>query len=151
MTARCVVSAPSCQASKTVYCTMIGTGYKKLYSVPLGKAGHVRRLRHGVHVAVLPAPLLLQGISAVTEDLHRSELLGNSSGKRAGRAQPEAESAFSALFGGSKAHSKLSQDASLSQEHDAAHLAEVRSKATALCKSAVLTHLSPGKAYASKL
>ena len=55
----------------------------------------------------------------MTEELHRSELLGNSSGKRAGRAQPEAESAFSALFGGSRAHSKLSQDASASQEHDA--------------------------------
>ena len=27
-----------------------------------GTAGHVRRLKHGVHVAVLPAPLLLQGI-----------------------------------------------------------------------------------------
>ena len=28
-----------------------------------GTAGHVRRLKHGVHVAVLPAPLLLQGVS----------------------------------------------------------------------------------------
>ena len=55
----------------------------------------------------------------MTEESHRSELLGVPSSKRAGRAQPEAESALAALFGGSRAHSKSSQEASASQEHDA--------------------------------
>ena len=56
----------------------------------------------------------------MTEESHRSELLGSSSGKRADRPQPEAESAFSALFGGNRARGKPSQDASASHEHDAA-------------------------------
>lgn len=55
------------------------------------------------------------------EEEQRSELLKGSKGRRtAPAAQPqEAESAFSALFGGSRAHSKPLQDESASQDSDA--------------------------------
>ena len=56
----------------------------------------------------------------VDEEAQRSELLGTQ-GKRATRPQPDVESAFGALFGGTKVHGKPAQDDSASHESDAAH------------------------------
>jgi len=56
----------------------------------------------------------------VDEEAQRSELMGTQ-GKRAIRPQPDVESAFGALFGGTKVHGKPAQDDSASHESDAAH------------------------------
>ena len=56
----------------------------------------------------------------VDEEAQRSELLG-AQGKRVTRPQPDVESAFGALFGGTKVHGKPAQDDSASHHSDAAH------------------------------